>query len=120
MQGVSRFGHPLESVFLAISVDAPPCRMVPFPLLSGVPPWRLVSADVGHFAEKDGHGMGKACHHTWPPSYFRPLGRSVRRRHRRCGHDRPPRPRAEVVNLKGDSYRLKDRNLGRLPTDDAA
>jgi DNA replication protein DnaC len=27
---------------------------------------------------------------------------------------------AEVVNLKGDSYRLKDRDLGRVPTDDAA
>ena len=25
-----------------------------------------------------------------------------------------------VVNLKGDSYRLKDRDLGRVPTDDAA
>jgi DNA replication protein DnaC len=25
---------------------------------------------------------------------------------------------AEVVNLKGDSYRLKDRDLGRVPTDD--
>ena len=23
---------------------------------------------------------------------------------------------AEVVNLKGDSYRLKDRDLGRVPT----
>jgi DNA replication protein DnaC len=27
---------------------------------------------------------------------------------------------AEVVSLKGDSYRLKDRHLGRVPTDDAA
>ena len=27
---------------------------------------------------------------------------------------------AEVVNLKGDSYRLKDRDLGRVPTDDGA
>jgi DNA replication protein DnaC len=27
---------------------------------------------------------------------------------------------ATVVNLKGDSYRLKDRDLGRVPTDDAA
>jgi DNA replication protein DnaC len=27
---------------------------------------------------------------------------------------------AEVVNLKGDSYRLKDRDLGRVPNDDAA
>ena len=27
---------------------------------------------------------------------------------------------AEVINLKGDSYRLKDRDLGRVPTDDAA
>jgi DNA replication protein DnaC len=27
---------------------------------------------------------------------------------------------AEVVSMKGDSYRLKDRNLGRVPTDDAA
>ena len=25
---------------------------------------------------------------------------------------------AEVVTLKGDSYRLKDRDLGRVPTDD--
>jgi len=27
---------------------------------------------------------------------------------------------AEVVSLKGDSYRLKDRDLGRVPSDDAA
>jgi DNA replication protein DnaC len=27
---------------------------------------------------------------------------------------------ATVVSLKGDSYRLKDRTLGRAPTDDAA
>src|SRR5438874_1464185 len=27
---------------------------------------------------------------------------------------------AEVGSLKGDSYRLKDRDLGRVPTDDAA
>ena len=27
---------------------------------------------------------------------------------------------AEVINLKGDSYRLKDRDLGRVPNDDAA
>jgi len=27
---------------------------------------------------------------------------------------------AEVVSMKGDSYRLKDRDLGRAPTDDAA
>lgn len=27
---------------------------------------------------------------------------------------------AEVINLKGDSYRLKDRDLGRVPHDDAA
>lgn len=26
---------------------------------------------------------------------------------------------AEVINLKGDSYRLKDRDLGRVPNDDA-
>jgi DNA replication protein DnaC len=26
---------------------------------------------------------------------------------------------AEVVSMKGDSYRLKDRDLGRVPTDDA-
>ena len=26
---------------------------------------------------------------------------------------------AEVVNLKGDSYRLKDRDLGRVPNDDS-
>lgn len=25
---------------------------------------------------------------------------------------------AEIVSLKGDSYRLKDRDLGRVPTDD--
>ena len=25
---------------------------------------------------------------------------------------------AEVVSMKGDSYRLKDRDLGRVPTDD--
>ena len=27
---------------------------------------------------------------------------------------------AEVVSLKGDSYRLKDRDLGRVPTEDGA
>ncbi|MGH2767425.1 MAG: IS21-like element helper ATPase IstB [Actinomycetota bacterium] len=27
---------------------------------------------------------------------------------------------AEVITLKGDSYRLKDRDLGRVPSDDAA
>jgi DNA replication protein DnaC len=27
---------------------------------------------------------------------------------------------AEVINLKGESYRLKDRDLGRVPKDDAA
>lgn len=27
---------------------------------------------------------------------------------------------AEVVSMKGDSYRLKDHDLGRVPTDDAA
>jgi len=27
---------------------------------------------------------------------------------------------AEIVSLKGDSYRLKDRDLGRVPTDDPA
>src|SRR5688572_30568228 len=27
---------------------------------------------------------------------------------------------ADVVSLKGDSYRLRDRDLGRVPTDDAA
>ena len=27
---------------------------------------------------------------------------------------------AEVVSMKGDSYRLKDRDLGRVPNDDAA
>jgi DNA replication protein DnaC len=27
---------------------------------------------------------------------------------------------AEVVSLKGDSYRLKDRDLGRVPSDEAA
>lgn len=27
---------------------------------------------------------------------------------------------AEIVSLKGDSYRLRDRDLGRVPTDDAA
>ena len=27
---------------------------------------------------------------------------------------------AEVISLKGDSYRLKDRDLGRVPTEDAA
>ena len=27
---------------------------------------------------------------------------------------------AEVVSLKGDSYRLKDRDLGRVPTDEAS
>ena len=26
---------------------------------------------------------------------------------------------AEVVSLKGDRYRLKDRDLGRVPSDDA-
>ncbi|MBW3576923.1 MAG: hypothetical protein KY462_04125 [Actinobacteria bacterium] len=27
---------------------------------------------------------------------------------------------AEVISLKGDSYRLKDRDLGQVPNDDAA
>jgi hypothetical protein len=27
---------------------------------------------------------------------------------------------AEVVSMKGDSYRFKDRDLGRMPTDDPA
>lgn len=27
---------------------------------------------------------------------------------------------AEVVSLKGDSYRLKDKDIGRVPNDDAA
>ena len=27
---------------------------------------------------------------------------------------------AKVVSMKGDSYRLKDRDLGRVPTADAA
>jgi hypothetical protein len=27
---------------------------------------------------------------------------------------------AEVLSLKGDSYRLKDKDLGRVPTDDTA
>ena len=27
---------------------------------------------------------------------------------------------AEVVSLKGDSYRLRDKDLGRAPNDDAA
>ena len=27
---------------------------------------------------------------------------------------------AETVSMKGDSYRLKDRDIGRVPTDDAA
>ena len=27
---------------------------------------------------------------------------------------------AEVVSMKGDGYRLKDRDLGRVPADDAA
>ena len=27
---------------------------------------------------------------------------------------------AEVISLKGDSYRLKDRDLGHLPDDDPA
>jgi len=30
------------------------------------------------------------------------------------------RANAVVVSLKSDSYRLKDRDLGRVPTDDAA
>ncbi len=28
--------------------------------------------------------------------------------------------RSVVVDIHGDSYRLKDRDLGRVPTDDAA
>ena len=27
---------------------------------------------------------------------------------------------AEVVSMKGDSYRLRDRDLGKLPTEDPA
>jgi hypothetical protein len=44
-----------------------------------------------------------------------PLGRSLRRRRRR--HDRHRLVHhAEVIALEGDSYRLKDRNLGCIPT----
>ena len=41
-------------------------------------------------------------------------GRDLRRRHRR--RDRLVH-HAEVIALKGDSCRLKDRDLGRVPTD---
>jgi hypothetical protein len=41
----------------------------------------------------------------------------------RCRAPRSPEParfrlvhHAEVINLKGDSYRLKNRDLGRIPT----
>ncbi len=39
--------------------------------------------------------------------------------HREVGDD-THRHHVEVVSLKGDSYRLKDRDLGRVPTDDTA
>ena len=43
-------------------------------------------------------------------------GRIVRLQSRRRSHDRPPRPPRRVIALKGDSYRLKDRDLGRVPS----
>jgi transposase len=43
------------------------------------------------------------------------LGRDLRRRHRRRRHDRPARPHAEIIALKGDSYRLRDKDLEPRP-----
>jgi len=42
-------------------------------------------------------------------------GRDLRRRHRRRHHDRPAAHHAEILALRGDSYRLKDRDLARPP-----
>jgi DNA replication protein DnaC len=48
---------------------------------------------------------------------FGRLGRSLRRRRRRRRrHDRPPRPPRRSHLPPGDSYRLKDRDLGRTST----
>ena len=44
---------------------------------------------------------------------FSRLGRDLRRRRRRRRDDRPPRPPRRDPRLKGDSYRLKDRDLAR-------
>ena len=62
----------------------------------------------------------RAIGHRHLQQALRPLGRGLRRRHRRRRHDRPPRPPRRSRLLKGDSYRLKDRDLGRVPTDDTA
>jgi hypothetical protein len=43
-------------------------------------------------------------------------GRGVRRRHRRRRDDRPTRSPRRRDRLKGDSYRLKNHDLGRIPT----
>jgi DNA replication protein DnaC len=45
----------------------------------------------------------------------RPLGRGVRRRRGRRRDDRPAGPPRRGGCLKGDSYRLTDRDLGRVP-----
>ena len=47
----------------------------------------------------------------------RSLARGRRRRRGRPQHDRSSHAPREVVSLKGDSYRLNDRDLGRVPTD---
>jgi IstB-like ATP binding protein len=44
------------------------------------------------------------------------MGRDLRRRRRRRRHDRRLVHHAEILALKGDSYRLKDRDLARAPT----
>ena len=46
---------------------------------------------------------------------LRPLGRGLRRRRRRRRHDRPARPPRRSHRPQGDSYRIKDRDLGRVP-----
>lgn len=51
---------------------------------------------------------------------FCPLGRNLRRPVVAAAMIDRLVHHAEVINLKGDSYRLKDRDLGRVPDDDAA
>jgi hypothetical protein len=46
------------------------------------------------------------------------LGRDLRRRRRRRRNDRPARSSGRDRRVKGDSYRLRDRDLARPPRDD--
>jgi hypothetical protein len=47
-----------------------------------------------------------------------PLDRGLRRRRRRHDHDRPAGAPRRSDALEGDIYRLQDRDLGRVRTDE--